>query len=74
MVLTLGQSLSFQLGGNVVRHLLRLPLGYFERRHVGDLLSRIGSIQPIQSLLTKGIVNVADRFGAAGDDPGRDGR
>lgn len=55
--LCLGESLSFQLGGNVIRHLLRLPLGYFERRHVGDLLSRIGSIQPIQSLLTKGLVN-----------------
>ncbi len=58
VVLTFGQSLSFQLGGNVVRHLLRLPLGYFERRHVGDLLSRIGSISPIQALLTKGIVSV----------------
>jgi len=58
VVLTLGQSLSFQLGGNVVRHLVRLPLGYFERRHVGDLLSRIGSIQPIQALLTRGIVNI----------------
>jgi ATP-binding cassette subfamily B protein RaxB len=58
VVLTLGQSLSFQLGGNVIRHLVRLPLGYFERRHVGDLLSRVGSIQPIQALLTKGIVNV----------------
>ena len=45
VILTFGQSLSFQLGGNVVRHLLRLPLGYFERRHVGDLLSRIGSIR-----------------------------
>ena len=58
VILTFGQSLSFQLGGNVIRHLLRLPLGYFERRHVGDLLSRIGSISPIQSLLAKGIVNV----------------
>ncbi|HYJ53470.1 MAG TPA: peptidase domain-containing ABC transporter [Allosphingosinicella sp.] len=58
VVLTLGESLSFQLGGNVVRHLVRLPLGYFERRHVGDLLSRIGSIQPIQALLSKGIVNL----------------
>jgi ATP-binding cassette subfamily B protein RaxB len=58
VVLTLGQSLSFQLGGNVVRHLVRLPLAYFERRHVGDLLSRIGSIQPIQELLAKGLVNV----------------
>ena len=58
VVLTLGQSLSYQLGGNVVRHLLRLPLGFFERRHVGDLLSRVGSIQPIQSILSQGLVNV----------------
>ncbi len=58
VVLSLGESLSFQLGGNVVRHLVRLPLAYFERRHVGDLLSRIGSIQPIQELLAKGIVNI----------------
>ena len=58
VVLTLGESLSYQLGGNVVRHLLRLPLAYFEKRHVGDLLSRIGSIQPIQQLLAQGLVNV----------------
>ena len=59
VVLTLGQSISFQLGGNVVRHLFRLPLGYFEHRNVGDLLSRIGSIQPIQALLSQGLVNAA---------------
>lgn len=58
VILTFGQSLSFQLGGNVVRHLLRLPVGYFERRHVGDLLSRIGSIQPIQTLLSSGLVSI----------------
>ncbi len=57
VVLTLGQSLSFQLAGNVVRHMVRLPLGYFERRHVGDLMSRIGSIQPIKTLLTQGVIN-----------------
>jgi ATP-binding cassette subfamily B protein RaxB len=58
VVLTLGESLSYQLGGNVVRHLVRLPVGYFERRHVGDLLSRVSSIRPIQALLTQGLVNV----------------
>ena len=58
VMLTLGQSLSFSLGGNVVRHLIRLPLAYFERRHVGDLMSRVGSIQPIQALLTRGLVNM----------------
>lgn len=58
VVLTLGESLAYQLGSNVVRHLLRLPVGYFERRHIGDLLSRIGSIRPIERLLTQGLVNV----------------
>ena len=62
VMLTLGQSLSFDLGGNVVRHLIRLPLTYFERRHVGDLLSRVGSIQPIQSLLAGGLVNMVIDF------------
>lgn len=57
VVLTLGQSIAFQLGGNVIRHLFRLPMSYFESRHVGDLLSRFGSTQPIQSLLTTGFVN-----------------
>ena len=57
VTLCLGESLTFQLGGNIVRHLLRLPMGYFERRHVGDILSRINSIQPIQSLLTRGLVD-----------------
>lgn len=58
VTLCLGESLTFQLAGNIVRHLLRLPMGFFERRHVGDLLSRIGSIQPIQDLLTRGLVDV----------------
>jgi ATP-binding cassette subfamily B protein RaxB len=58
VMLSLGQSLSFHLGGNVVRHLIRLPLAYFERRHVGDLMSRVSSIQPIQTLLSQGLVSV----------------
>ena len=63
VVLTLGQSISYQLGGNVVRHLLRLPTRYFESRHVGDLMSRMSSVGPIQSLLTQGFVNaVIDAF------------
>ena len=62
VMMTLGQSLSFDLGGNVVRHLIRLPLPYFERRHLGDILSRVGSIQPIQKLLTSGLVNMLIDF------------
>jgi ATP-binding cassette subfamily B protein RaxB len=58
VVLAIGQSLSYQLAGNIIRHLFRLPVDYFQRRHVGDLMSRIRSIQPVQHLLTEGVVSV----------------
>lgn len=57
VVLTLGQMVAFQLGGNIVRHMLQLPTRYFESRHVGDMMSRLRSVEPIQALLTQGIVN-----------------
>ena len=58
VVLTLGESIAFQLANNVIHHLIRLPLAYFERRQVGDLLSRLGSVRPVQDLITQGLVNV----------------
>ena len=57
VILALGQSISYDLAGNVVRHLIRLPLAFFERRHLGDIMSRVSSIQPIQALLTHGLVD-----------------
>jgi ATP-binding cassette subfamily B protein RaxB len=51
-----GQLLTFQIVGNLVRHLLRLPAGFFEKRHLGDILSRLGSVQPIQDAITRGLV------------------
>jgi ATP-binding cassette subfamily B protein RaxB len=50
-----GNMLTFQIVGNVVRHLLRLPSDYFEKRHVGDILSRIRSTTAIQDALTRGL-------------------
>ena len=51
-----GHLLSFQIIGNLVRHLLRLPTDFFEKRHVGDIISRLGSVQPIQDAITHGVV------------------
>ena len=51
-----GQMLTFQVVGNVVHHLLRLPADFFEKRHLGDILSRLGSVQPIQDALTRGLI------------------
>lgn len=44
--------LSVQWTSNVCQHMLRLPLAWFESRHVGDVLSRYSSLNTIQSTLT----------------------
>ena len=41
-----------RLGAEVIDHLLRLPLGYFDRRPVGDLGSRIAELEKIRNFLT----------------------
>ncbi len=48
----LSTNLNFQWFGNAFAHLMRLPLPYFEKRHLGDIVSRFGSIQTIQRSLT----------------------
>jgi len=53
---TFGHLLSFQITGNLVRHLLRLPSDYFEKRHVGDIVSRLQSVKPIQAAITQGVI------------------
>lgn len=56
VILQLGQAMSFQMVGNVLHHLLRLPTEFFEKRIVGDILSRMGSVRPIQEALTQSVV------------------
>lgn len=51
-VLQLSASLNLQWLSNVFNHLLRLPLDWFEKRHLGDILSRFNSVQQMQQTLT----------------------
>jgi ATP-binding cassette, subfamily B, bacterial CvaB/MchF/RaxB len=44
--------LSVQWTANVCAHLLKLPMSYFEQRHIGDVVSRFNSIGTIQNTLT----------------------
>lgn len=52
MLLYLGTTLNLQWRTNVFTHLLRLPVAYFERRHLGDVVSRFGAIDAIQRTVT----------------------
>ena len=56
LVLRVSSLLNMQMGVNLLRHLLRLPMAYFEKRHIGDLVSRFGSLSQIRERLTTGLV------------------
>lgn len=51
-ILFLGTTLNVQLVRNLFRHLLHLPMEYFEKRHLGDIYSRFGSLEVIQRTMT----------------------
>ena len=55
-ILRLSSMLNMQMGVNLLRHLLRLPMNYFESRHVGDIVSRFGSLAHIRERITTGFV------------------
>ena len=57
LIQVFGNQLIFQLVANLFHHLLRLPAPFFEKRHVGDIMSRMASTTAIQEALTKGLVS-----------------
>lgn len=56
VILNLSVRLNVQMAANLFSHLIRLPMEYFETRHMGDVLSRFGSLQQVRELLTTGVV------------------
>ena len=44
--------IDMSLGEQVIDHLLRLPLSYFDKRPVGELSSRLGELEKVRSFLT----------------------
>ena len=51
-VLVLGTMLNLHLVHHLFRHLLRLPMSFFAKRHLGDVVSRFESLNTIQRTLT----------------------
>jgi ATP-binding cassette, subfamily B, bacterial CvaB/MchF/RaxB len=52
LLMVLGTNLNLQLMSNLFRHLVRLPMVWFEKRHIGDVVSRFDSLNTIQRTLT----------------------
>lgn len=56
VILVVQNVLHFEIGARLFHHLVRLPIAYFEKRHIGDILSRFNSIEPIRSALAEGMI------------------
>jgi ATP-binding cassette, subfamily B, bacterial CvaB/MchF/RaxB len=57
-IMLMGVDLSMQWSSGLFDQLMRLPLDYFEARHVGDVISRFNALNTIQKALTTDFVQV----------------
>jgi len=55
-IMYLDKSLGFQIKANIQKHLLHLPMGFFESRHVGDIKSRFEAFNEVQRLVSRGFI------------------
>jgi ATP-binding cassette subfamily B protein RaxB len=58
VLLQFSSQLGFQMVSNTFAHLLRLPLSYFEKREMGDIVSRFSSLDNIKQLVTQEMITV----------------
>lgn len=56
LVAYLGSHVNFHSAAALLRHLLGLPLEFFSKRHIGDVVSRFNSLSTIQQTLTSGLI------------------
>ncbi len=55
--IVMGVFIDIQWKSGVFEHLMKLPVSYFEKRKLGDIQSRFGSLDVIRTTLTTNIVN-----------------
>lgn len=56
VTLQMNSSLSLQMAANLFHHMVRLPVSFFEKRHIGDVLSRFASLTKIKDMLVSGLL------------------
>ena len=56
IVIIIENTLHFAFGAQLFHHLIRLPLSFFEKRHIGDVLSRFTSIEPVRNVISEGLI------------------
>ena len=57
LIVDLSDRIDTSLGSQIVGHLFRLPMKFFDRRTVGDLSSRFNDLRRVRSFLTGTVIN-----------------
>jgi ATP-binding cassette, subfamily B, bacterial CvaB/MchF/RaxB len=55
--LYMGTQLNFQMQSNLLRHVFRLPVSWFEKRNIGDIISRFDSLRPLQTVFSSTVTD-----------------
>jgi ATP-binding cassette subfamily B protein len=58
VIFNVGRDIEYDLRNDLFRHLETLPLGFYQQRHTGDLMSRlVNDVTAVRMLLGPGILN-----------------
>jgi ATP-binding cassette subfamily B protein RaxB len=57
IMLRFSHTFNLSISSGVFAHLLSLPTTFFQRRHIGDIVSRFGSLQKVRDILTQGLIS-----------------
>ncbi|MBP7272392.1 MAG: peptidase domain-containing ABC transporter [Saprospiraceae bacterium] len=58
ILLQIGKRVNVHLIADFLLRLMRLPLGFFDSKNVGDLMQRIGDNQRVEQFLTGSVLNI----------------
>jgi ATP-binding cassette subfamily B protein RaxB len=59
LMMRLALEVNYQWATSLFAHMVRLPAAFFEKRHLGDIVSRFGSMTAMQNTLTTAVIGAA---------------
>ena len=58
LTIKIGAKLTYLLSAGLLRHTTNLPVQFFERRNIGDIVSRFSAMRPLQDFISESIVGI----------------
>ena len=58
LTIKIGAKLTYLLSAGLLGHTTNLPVQFFERRNIGDIVSRFSAMRPLQDFISESIVGI----------------